>query len=66
MNNALDIIKLIWPVILIQLAVQIYALVDVLKKNKTKNLSVGAWVAIILLGEIVGPILYFVMGRSED
>jgi Na+-driven multidrug efflux pump len=64
--DAAELIKLIWPIIVIQLALQIYAIVDVLKKGKTKNLSVPIWVIIILLGEIVGAIVYLLAGRSEE
>lgn len=68
MENAqlADMIKLIWPLILIQLAVQIYALVDLFKKGKTKNLNMAVWLIIILFGEIVGAIVYFLVGRSEE
>ena len=64
--DAAELIKLIWPIIVIQLALQIYAIVNVIKKGKTKNLSVPIWVIIILLGEIVGAIVYLLAGRSEE
>lgn len=68
MNNqqVFDLLKLIWPLIVLQFGVQIYAILDVVKKNKTRNLSVPAWIVIIVLTEIVGPIIYFVYGRSEE
>lgn len=61
-----QILMLIIPIIIIQLGVQIWALVDLLKKKKTKNLSVLAWGLIIVFGEIIGSVLYFVVGRSEE
>lgn len=64
--NGLEIIKVIWPLIIIQLIVQIYALVDVIKKNKTKNLSPIVWVVIIVLGELIGSVVYLLVGRAED
>ena len=66
--NAMDILAIIWPLILIQTAFQVYALVDLfkLKKSKTKNLSATLWAVIIIIGEIVGPALYFIFGRSEE
>lgn len=39
-NTSLDILKLLWPVLLIQIGLQIYAVIDVLKNKKTKDLSV--------------------------
>lgn len=62
-----QLLQLIWPLILIQIAFQIYALIDliVIKKKKTKNLSFVAWVLIIIFGEIIGSALYFILGRSD-
>ena len=64
--QVLDLLKLIWPVIVLQLAVQIYSIVDVVKRRKTKNLSPAIWIVIIILGEIIGSIVYLLVGRSED
>ena len=64
--DASTLIKTIWPLIVIQLALQIYALVDLFKKKKTKNLSVGIWVVIIIFGEIIGASLYLLLGRTEE
>lgn len=66
--SATDTISVIWPLIVIQLAFQIYALVDLfkIKKSKTKNLSPVLWAVIIVLGEIIGAALYFILGRSEE
>jgi len=61
-----DLIKLIWPIIAIQFGLQIYALIDLFKKKKTKSLSVPAWAIIIIIGEILGPIAYLIFGKSEE
>ena len=68
MNNqqVFDLLKLIWPLLVLQLGVQIYAIVDILSKKKTRNLSMPIWIVIIALTEIIGPIVYFVYGRSEE
>lgn len=61
-----QMLRLIWPLIIIQLAVQIYALVDLFKRGKTKNLNLGVWLIVILFGEILGAIIYLLVGRSEE
>lgn len=66
LSSTLDILKLAWPLILIQLAVEIYALVDLGRKGKTKNLSPVIWVLIILLVNMIGAILYLLIGRSDE
>lgn len=64
--NPTEMIRLIWPLIVIQLALQIYALVDLIKRKKTKNLSVPVWAIIIILGEVFGAVIYLLIGRSEE
>lgn len=66
--DVLEIIKIIWPLIVIQLAFQVYALVDLIsvKKKKTRNLNTTAWVLIIIFGEILGAGLYFILGRNDQ
>jgi len=62
----LEIIKIALPVIVLQLIIQIYAIIDVARKKKTRNLSVPIWLVIIILGELVGAIVYFIIGRAEE
>jgi len=64
--DVVELLKIIWPLIVIQLAVQIYAIVDIVKRKKTKNLSPVVWIIICILGEIIGPIVYLLIGKSED
>jgi hypothetical protein len=66
--NIIEILKLVWPLILIQVALQVYALYDLfaLKKGKTKNLSKVLWAVIIVAGEILGAAAYLLVGRSEE
>lgn len=66
MTNAVDILRLAWPIILIQFAIQIYAIYDIVKRKGTKNLSTAIWIVIILFGELIGSILYLLLGRKED
>ena len=62
-----QIIQIIWPLIIIQVLFQIYALIDLIvtKKRQTKSMTPVIWIIIIVLGEIIGPALYFTLGRSE-
>lgn len=64
----MDILKLIWPIIVVQLGFQIYAIIDLFKiKNKrVKNLTPLTWGLIIVFGEILGAAAYFIFGRSEE
>jgi hypothetical protein len=64
--DPIDIIKIIWPVIVIQFAVQIYAIIDIIRKKKTKNLSPAIWIIIVIFGELFGAIIYLLAGRIEE
>ncbi len=57
-------IPLLIPILLIQLALMIAALVDLIRREKTKGPK-WLWVLIILFFNFIGPIVYFVVGRDE-
>ncbi|HRQ36705.1 MAG: PLDc_N domain-containing protein [Anaerolineae bacterium] len=57
-------IPLLIPILLIQLALVIAALVDLIRREKTKGPK-WLWVLIILFFNMIGPIVYFVVGRDE-
>jgi hypothetical protein len=73
MNNLLqladlslvEILKLIWPVIIIQLILQIYCVIKVIKEG-TRNLNKLIWIVIILALNILGPITYLIFGTSQE
>jgi drug/metabolite transporter (DMT)-like permease len=58
-------LPLLVPLIVIQLALMIVALVDILRREKTRGPK-WLWIAVVVLGEMIGPILYFVIGRDES
>lgn len=61
-----ELIVKIWPIIVFQLALQAYALYDLFKYKQVKKYSVAVWAIIIIVGELLGPIVYFLLGKSED
>jgi hypothetical protein len=65
----MEIIKqylpLLIPVVLIELALLITALVDLIRREKTRGPK-WVWVLVIVLINFVGPIIYFVAGRKEE
>lgn len=55
----------IGALIVVQLTLQVLALVDMAKRPASGlTLPKWGWAAIIVLGEILGPILYWVAGRK--
>jgi 4-amino-4-deoxy-L-arabinose transferase-like glycosyltransferase len=63
--NLAKILPLLIPVLLIQVGLQIYALIDLYRQTQVKG-NKWLWVVIIILGEIVGPIVYFLFARKEE
>lgn len=52
------------PILIIQLALMIFALVDLIK-NPHPNGPKWMWGVLIVVINIIGPILYFVIGRRN-
>jgi hypothetical protein len=65
-TNVIDILKLVWPLAVIQLVVEIYAIVDLARRWKTKNLSPIVWLILILFVNLIGAVLYLIIGRSDE
>ena len=53
------------PLVIIQLALMIAALLDLLRRAGTRGPK-WLWLLIILFVNILGPILYFVLGRKDE
>ncbi|MDQ0428022.1 hypothetical protein QOZ98_000848 [Planomicrobium stackebrandtii] len=52
------------PILIIQFALMIFALVDLIK-NPNPNGPKWMWGILIVVINIIGPILYFVVGRRN-
>lgn len=56
--------NLVAPILVIQAILLIVALIDLIKIEKT-NGPKWIWAIVILIINIIGPILYFVVGRRN-
>ena len=57
---------LIAPLAILQLGLMALALVDWARRPQTRYLSRWAWLAIIVILSIIGPVAYFLLGREEE
>jgi 4-amino-4-deoxy-L-arabinose transferase-like glycosyltransferase len=57
-------LPLLIPLVLLQLVLMVVALVDLARREKTRGPK-WLWAIIIILGELLGPIIYFLFGREE-
>jgi len=65
MDRFLDLLPLLIPLLLIQLTLQIYSIIDLIKREKVRFDNKLLWGAIIILFNVIGPVVYLVFGRSE-
>ena len=56
---------LLIPVILLELGLLIVALVDLIRRQKTRGPK-WLWALVILFIQIIGPILYLIAGRETE
>ena len=52
------------PIIILQLGLMIFALVDLVRRERTRGPK-WVWALIIIFVNLIGPIVYFVVGREE-
>ncbi|MGD0752361.1 MAG: PLD nuclease N-terminal domain-containing protein [Anaerolineales bacterium] len=58
-------LPLLIPVVLIELGLMVIALVDLIRRSRTRGPK-WVWVLVIVLINFIGPIIYFVAGRQEE
>jgi hypothetical protein len=62
-----QIIALVAPIVVIQLGLMIAALYDLEKsERRVRGDSKLVWAVVIVFVNVIGPILYFVVGREES
>ncbi len=61
-----QVIALLIPIILIQLGLMVAALVDLERdERQVRGGSKFVWALVIVFVNVIGPILYFIVGREE-
>jgi hypothetical protein len=65
MDSLSHLLPVLVPILIIQLILLIVTIVDLIRIEKT-NGPKWLWAIIILFINIIGPILYFVIGRRNE
>ncbi|PKO13501.1 MAG: transcriptional regulator [Chloroflexi bacterium HGW-Chloroflexi-10] len=58
-------LPLLIPLFVIQIGLMIAAIVDLVKREKTRGPK-WMWALIVVFVNMIGPIVYFVVGREEE
>lgn len=64
-EQILKYLPMMIPLMLIQWGLLIFSLIDLIKRQKTRGPK-WVWMLLILFISIIGPILYFLIGREEE
>lgn len=59
-----ELLPLLIPILIIQIGLMIFALVDLIRREKTKGPK-WVWVLVIIFINFIGPIVYLIVGRDE-
>ena len=66
MQEFMEYLPFLIPVIIIELALAIVALIHVLKHPNYRFGNKVLWILVVLFIQIIGPIVYFVFGRGDE
>jgi hypothetical protein len=65
MQKLLDMLPILLPIIILQCALAIYCIIDIVRKG-VRNLNVAAWILIVVFINLIGSIVYLLIGRKGD
>jgi len=58
-------LPLLIPLLLIQFVLMIFALLDIARRERLRGPK-WVWVVVVIFINIIGPLIYFVLGREEE
>ncbi len=64
MENISSLIPFLIPIVLLQLGLMVFTLVDLIRRERTKGPR-WVWALVIIFVNLIGPIVYLVVGREE-
>ncbi|NOZ73091.1 MAG: PLDc_N domain-containing protein [Chloroflexi bacterium] len=64
MENLRSLIPFLIPIVLLELGLMLFALLDLRRRVRTKGPK-WAWALVIIFVNLLGPLIYFLFGREE-
>ena len=61
-----DMLPWLIPLVILELGLMIFALVDLVRREKVRAAGKLVWALIIILVSTIGPIVYLIGGRGEE
>ena len=59
------LLPLLLPIIALQIGLMIYSLVDLFKRETVRFKNKTIWAVVIIFVNMIGPIVYLAIGRSD-
>ena len=56
----------VMPLVVLNLILIIFCIKDLTDRKKTKLLDKKIWMVLIIFVQIIGPVLYLILGRGDD
>jgi len=66
MNDIMEYLPFLIPILLVEIALALTALIHVIKHPNYRFGNKVIWIIVVLLVQIIGPVVYFVFGRGQD
>ena len=66
LSKLIEILPFLIPLLLIELALLVIALIDIIKREKVTGNNKVVWILVIVLFQVIGPVVYFIFGRKES
>ncbi len=64
--NILSLLPYLIPLFLLELALLVIALLDLIKRKHVTGGNKWIWGVLIVLVQVIGPAIYLIVGRKED
>ena len=65
MEALMKYLPLLIPIVVLELALTVAALIHMIKHKKFKFGNLTLWIILVFF-QIIGPILYFTIGKADD
>ena len=65
MGKLIELLPLLIPLIIIQLSLQVYCLIDILKRDNFKYGNRLIWIIVVFAFNILGPVVYLIIARKD-
>ena len=64
--NLAQLLPLLIPIMLLELGLLVWALLDIIRRERVKGGNKVIWALVIIFINLIGPILYLILGREDE